>query len=354
MANENFIKNAENQVNSDDSAGLISFEEANVVSDNASVSDIDNLINQLNAKKQEIMAETAEAQTSDDDGTEETSVLDMKVEDLSDNTENNHDSDNHDVEYFVLDSGNTENDVEVATPESAVEPAAEEPQEAKSEADHADAEPVVETAEVDAEVTNEPEPEAEAADTEPVVETVQANADAANESATPETEPEAVEEPEEKSIADLKAEKLAKMLHEDEVKEPEPVVEEPVKPRRRRGRPSTVVSDKASNEITTEYMLEVLNSNFSDIKDEELESRLFDYMSKRLVIDISKDYKSDIYQDAFVKRLFLWFVEDEEFVNNPLFDILIKECMDKEVNCEYLNPELTHKILEHIMSKDAE
>lgn len=144
------------------------------------------------------------------------------------------------------------------------------------------------------------------------------------------------------------------MLHEDEVKEPEPVVEEPVKPRRRRGRPSTVVSDKASNEITTEYMLEVLNSNFSDIKDEELESRLFDYMSKRLVIDISKDYKSDIYQDAFVKRLFLWFVEDEEFVNNPLFDILIKECMDKEVNCEYLNPELTHKILEHIMSKDAE
>lgn len=328
MANENFIKNAENQVNSDDSAGLISFEEANVVSDNASVSDIDNLINQLNAKKQEIMAETAEAQTSDDDGSDETSVLDMKVEDLSDNTEDNHDSDNHDVEYFVLDSGNTDGAAEVTTPESAVEPAAEEPQDAKSESGHADAEPVAETAEADAEIANEP--------------------------ATPEPEPEAVEEPEEKSIADLKAEKLAKMLHEDEVKEPEPVVEEPVKPRRRRGRPSTVVSDKASNEITTEYMLEVLNSNFSDIKDEELESRLFDYMSKRLVIDISKDYKSDIYQDAFVKRLFLWFVEDEEFVNNPLFDILIKECMDKEVNCVYLNPELTHKILEHIMSKDAE
>ena len=332
MANENFIKNAENQVNSDEeSAGLISFEEANVVSDNASVSDIDNLINQLNAKKQEIMAETAEAQTSDDDGSHETSVLDMKVEDLSDNTEDNHDSDNHDVEYFVLDSGNTENDAEVATPESAVEPAVEEPQEAKPEADHADAEPVVETAEADAEVANEPEPEV----TEQVA------------------EPEPVEEPEEKSIADLKAEKLSKMLHENEVKEEAPV-EEPVKPRRRRGRPSTVVSDKASNEITTEYMLEVLNSNFSDIKDEELESRLFDYMSKRLVIDISKDYKSDIYQDAFVKRLFLWFVEDEEFVNNPLFDILIKECMDKEANCEYLNPELTHKILEHIMSKDAE
>ena len=334
MANENFIKNAENQVNSDDSAGLISFEEANVVSDNASVSDIDNLINQLNAKKQEIMAETAEAQTSDDDSSDEISVLDMKVEDLSDNTEKDHDSDNHDVEYFVLDSGNTEDAAEVATPEPAVEPVAEEPQEAKSEADHADAEPIVETAEADAEVTNEPEPEV----TEQVAE----------------PEPAVEEEPEEKSIADLKAEKLAKMLHEDEVKESEPVVEEPVKPRRRRGRPSTVVSDKASNEITTEYMLEVLNSNFSDIKDEELESRLFDYMSKRLVIDISKDYKSDIYQDAFVKRLFLWFVEDEEFVNNPLFDILIKECMDKEVNCEYLNPELTHKILEHIMSKDAE
>lgn len=337
MANENFIKNAENQVNSDDSAGLISFEEANVVSDNASVSDIDNLINQLNAKKQEIMAETAEAQTSDDDGSDETSVLDMKVEDLSDNTEDNHDSDNHDVEYFVLDSGNTDDAAEVTTPEPAVEPATEEPQEAKSEADHADAGPVVETADADADVVNEPaapEPEPE------VAEQV--------------AEPEPVEEPEEKSIADLKAEKLAKMLHEDEVKEPEPVVEEPVKPRRRRGRPSTVVSDKTSNEITTEYMLEVLNSNFSDIKDEELESRLFDYMSKRLVIDISKDYKSDIYQDAFVKRLFLWFVEDEEFVNNPLFDILIKECMDKEVNCEYLNPELTHKILEHIMSKDAE
>lgn len=332
MANENFIKNAEEHVNSDkESAGLISFEEANVVSDNASVSDIDNLINQLNAKKQEIMSEAAEVQTSDDDGSDETSVLDMKVEDLSDNTEKDHDSDNHDVEYFVLDSGNTENDAEAATPESAVEPAAEEPQEAKSEADHADAEPVVETAEADAEVTNEPEPEV----------TEQA------------AEPEPVEEPEEKSIADLKAEKLSKMLHEDEVKEEVPV-EEPVKPRRRRGRPSTVVSDKASNEITTEYMLEVLNSNFSDIKDEELESRLFDYMSKRLVIDISKDYKSDIYQDAFVKRLFLWFVEDEEFVNNPLFDILIKECMDKEVNCEYLNPELTHKILEHIMSKDVE
>lgn len=331
MANENFIKNAENQVNSDDSAGLISFEEANVVSDNASVSDIDNLINQLNAKKQEIMAEAAEAQTSDDDGSDETSVLDMKVEDLSDNTEDNHDSDNHDVEYFVLDSGNTDGAAEVTTPEPAVEPATEEPQEAKPEAGHADAEPVAETAEADAEVANEPEPEA--------VEQA--------------AEPEPVEEPEEKSIADLKAEKLAKMLHEDEAKEEAPV-EEPVKPRRRRGRPSTVVSDKASNEITTEYMLEVLNSNFSDIKDEELESRLFDYMSKRLVIDISKDYKSDIYQDAFVKRLFLWFVEDEEFVNNPLFDILIKECMDKEVNCEYLNPELTHKILEHIMSKDAE
>lgn len=327
MANENFIKNAKNQVNSDDSAGLISFEEANVVSDNASVSDIDNLINQLNAKKQEIMAETAEAQTSDDDGSDETSVLDMKVEDLSDNTEDNHDSDNHDVEYFVLDSGNTDDAAETATTEPAAEDTAEESQEVKPEADNVDAEPVVETA--------------------------QADADAANESATPETEPEAVEEPEEKSIADLKAEKLSKMLHEDEVKEEAPV-EEPVKPRRRRGRPSTVVSDKASNEITTEYMLEVLNSNFSDIKDEELESRLFDYMSKRLVIDISKDYKSDIYQDAFVKRLFLWFVEDEEFVNNPLFDILIKECMDKEVNCEYFNPELTHKILEHIMSKDAE
>lgn len=321
MANENFIKNAENQVNSDDSAGLISFEEANVVSDNASVSDIDNLINQLNAKKQEIMAETAEAQTSDDDGTEETSVLDMKVEDLSDNTEND-----NGVEYFVLDSGNTDDAAEVTTPEPAVEPATEEPQEAKPEASNVDAEPVLETADADADVVNEP--------------------------AAPEPEP--VEEPEEKSIADLKAEKLAKMLHEDEVKEPEPVVEEQVKPRRRRGRPSTVVSDKASNEITTEYMLEILNSNFSDIKDEELESKLFDYMSKRLVIDISKDYKSDIYQDAFVKRLFLWFVEDEEFVNNPLFDILIKECMDKEVNCEYLNPELTHKILEHIMSKDAE
>lgn len=331
MANENFIKNAENQVNSGDSAGLISFEEANVVSDNASVSDIDNLINQLNAKKQEIMAETAEAQTSDDDGTEETSVLDMKVEDLSDNTEND-----NGVEYFVLDSGNTDDAAEVTTPEPAVEPATEEPQEAKPEAGHADAEPVAETAEADAEVANEP------ATPEPEPEVVEQAA-----------EPETAEEPEEKSIADLKAEKLSKMLHEDEVKEEVPV-EEPVKPRRRRGRPSTVVSDKASNEITTEYMLEVLNSNFSDIKDEELESKLFDYMSKRLVIDISKDYKSDIYQDAFVKRLFLWFVEDEEFVNNPLFDILIKECMDKEVNCEYLNPELTHKILEHIMSKDAE
>lgn len=332
MANENFIKNAENQVNSDDSAGLISFEEANVVSDNASVSDIDNLINQLNAKKQEIMAETAEAQTSDDDGSDETSVLDMKVEDLSDNTEKD-----HDVEYFVLDSGNTEDAAETATPEPAAGDTAEEPQEAKPEAEAADTEPVVETADADADVVNEPAaPEPEPEVTEQVA------------------EPESVEEPEEKSIADLKAEKLAKMLHEDEAKEPEPVVEEPVKPRRRRGRPSTVVSDKASNEITTEYMLEVLNSNFSDIKDEELESRLFDYMSKRLVIDISKDYKSDIYQDAFVKRLFLWFVEDEEFVNNPLFDILIKECMDKEVNCEYLNPELTHKILEHIMSKDAE
>lgn len=325
MANENFIKNAENQVNSDNSAGLISFEEANVVSDNASVSDIDNLINQLNAKKQEIMTEAAEAQTSDDDGSDETSVLDMKVEDLSDNTEENHDS-----EYITLESNDVEETVEPAVSEAQTEDAQEE---------HTEVEPAVETVETTdttadvAEGSAVQEPEAEV---------------------TPETEPEAVEEPEEKSIADLKAEKLAKMLHEDEVKEPEPVVEEPVKPRRRRGRPSTVVSDKASNEITTEYMLEVLNSNFSDIKDEELESRLFDYMSKRLVIDISKDYKSDIYQDAFVKRLFLWFVEDEEFVNNPLFDILIKECMDKEVNCEYLNPELTHKILEHIMSKDAE
>lgn len=323
MANENFIKNAENQVNSYDSAGLISFEEANVVSDNASVSDIDNLINQLNAKKQEIMAEAAEEQTSDDDGSDETSVLDMKVEDLSDNTEENHDS-----EYITLESNYTDETAEPTVSDAPAEDVQEE---------HTEDEPTVETVETsdtNADVTDEPvvqEPEAKV---------------------TPEPEP--VEEPEEKSIADLKAEKLAKMLHEDEVKEPEPVVEEPVKPRRRRGRPSTVVSDKASNEITAEYMLEVLNSNFSDIKDEELESRLFDYMSKRLVIDISKDYKSDIYQDAFVKRLFLWFVEDEEFVNNPLFDILIKECMDKEVNCEYLNPELTHKILEHIMSKDAE
>ena len=325
MANENFIKNAEEHVNSDEeSAGLISFEEANVVSDNASVSDIDNLINQLNAKKQEIMAEAAEEQTSDDDGTEETSVLDMKVEDLSDNTEDNHDS-----EYITLESNNVEETVEPAVLDTPAEDVQEE---------HTEDEPTVETVETpdtNADVTDEPvvqEPEAEV---------------------TPEPEPAVEQEPEEKSIADLKAEKLSKMLHEDEVKEEAPV-EEPVKPRRRRGRPSTVVSDKASNEITTEYMLEVLNSNFSDIKDEELESRLFDYMSKRLVIDISKDYKSDIYQDAFVKRLFLWFVEDEEFVNNPLFDILIKECMDKEVNCEYLNPELTHKILEHIMSKDAE
>lgn len=323
MANENFIKNAENQVNSDDSAGLISFEEANVVSDNASVSDIDNLINQLNAKKQEIMAEAAEEQTSDDDGSDETSVLDMKVEDLSDNTEENHDS-----EYITLESNDTDETAEPTVSDAPAEDVQEE---------HTEDEPTVET-----------------------IETTDTTADVAEGSAVQEPEvevtpePAVEEEPEEKSIADLKAEKLAKMLHEDEAKEPEQVVEEPVKPRRRRGRPSTVVSDKASNEITTEYMLEVLNSNFSDIKDEELESRLFDYMSKRLVIDISKDYKSDIYQDAFVKRLFLWFVEDEEFVNNPLFDILIKECMDKEVNCEYLNPELTHKILEHIMSKDAE
>ena len=323
MANENFIKNAENQVNSDDSAGLISFEEANVVSDNASVSDIDNLINQLNAKKQEIMTEAAEEQTSDDDGSDETSVLDMKVEDLSDNTEENHDS-----EYITLESNDVEETIEPAVSEAQTEDVQEE---------HIEVEPVVET-----------------------VETTDTTADVAEGSAvqepkaevTPEPEPAVEQEPEEKSIAYLKAEKLAKMLHEDEAKKEAPV-EEPVKPRRR-GRPSTVVSDKASNEITTEYMFEVLNSNFSDIKDEELESRLFDYMSKRLVIDISKDYKSDIYQDAFVKRLFLWFVEDEEFVNNPLFDILIKECMDKEVNCEYLNPELTHKILEHIMSKDAE
>ncbi len=326
MANENFIKNAEEHVNSDEeSAGLISFEEANVVSDNASVSDIDNLINQLNAKKQEIMAETAEAQTSDDDGSDETSVLDMKIEDLSDNTEENHDS-----EYITLESNNTDETAEPTVSDAPAEDVQEE---------HIEVEPAVETVET-------PDTDADVTD-ESVVQDPEAKV-------TPEPEPAVEEEPEEKSIADLKAEKLAKMLHEDEVKEPEPVVEEPVKPRRRRGRPSTVVSDKASNEITTEYMLEVLNSNFSDIEDEELESRLFDYMSKRLVIDISKDYKSDIYQDAFVKRLFLWFVEDEEFVNNPLFDILIKECMDKEVNCEYLNPELTHKILEHIMSKDAE